>query len=273
MFVRKRRFFWFFWQALSVCAILALSVVLVIFVSKGLNRFGAPAGSARTADFPPRDAESAGKTESVRETSGTAAAVSRPGPEPAEKGPLYFKGSVFLGDSVTNDMSFYKLMDSAVIVAESGLSTYTADIRTHKINGEKVMVADAVAAAGPKKIYIMLGANDVEWMTTAKYLLYYGRLIDDIEKKCPHAEIEIQSILPVSVLYEKKHPEHTNAKIEQFNQALKDMCGKRALRYVDVASALKDGSGNLPAEASDDGLHLKAKYYSKWFAYLTDHNY
>ena len=42
------------------------------------------------------------------------------------------------------------------------------------------------------------------------------------------------------------------------------MAGEEQVYYVDVASAIKDETGGLPAEFTTDGLHFKGEYYNKW---------
>lgn len=180
----------------------------------------------------------------------------------------FFSGDVFLGDSITEGLEIYPIMDKATVLGEIGMSTYTAVSHQQTIKGKKVMVADAVKALNPKRIYIMLGSNDIEWMSSAQYIKYYGQLIDTLKKGSPNAEIVIQSILPVATAYTKKHPACTIDHITEFNTALQQMCKDRGLRYFDVASVMKDPDGKLPDKASDDGLHLRPTYYNYWFQYL-----
>ena len=63
----------------------------------------------------------------------------------------------------------------------------------------------------------------------------------------------------------------TNAEIDECNEKLMAMAGEEQVYYVDVASAIKDETGGLPAEFTTDGLHFKGEYYNKWIDYLKEH--
>ena len=188
----------------------------------------------------------------------------------------YFSDAVFMGDSVTDDIINYDEMEKATVVASIGVSAYKA-LADHKvaINGNKSDIAwmpDRVAAAKPKKIYMMFGTNDLTWgsqMTTEYFIKNYGKLIDELQSRCPGAKIYVQSILPITAAAEnKKNWPFDNAKIDTFNAALKVMCGKKGTKYLNVASVIKGPDGKLPSNVTDDGLHLHSKEYKKWFNYL-----
>ena len=49
------------------------------------------------------------------------------------------------------------------------------------------------------------------------------------------------------------------------------MTNDKKVFYLDVAEVMKDESGNLPVDASLDGVHLKKEYCQKWYEYLKTH--
>jgi lysophospholipase L1-like esterase len=177
----------------------------------------------------------------------------------------YFKNAVFAGDSLTEGIDIYDVMDDATVVANTGLSTYLALKSPIKVNDSSMMFVDAIKAAKPTKVYILLGSNDIIWMTEDSYISDYGKLLDSIKSGCPNAKIYVQSIFPVTAAYEKKV---TNAKIDEYNSALMTLTSQKGLTYLNVASVLKGSDGKLPDNASDDGVHLKKAYYDKWFDYI-----
>ncbi len=181
-----------------------------------------------------------------------------------------------MGDSLTDGLALYGEMDDATVMGETGMSAYTALKHTFTINGKKQYVADAVAAASPKAVYVLLGSNDIaEGYSVAKYTGFYGQLLDEIHAKCPSSKLYVQSIFPVTAAYEHKKFSSgayvTNAKIDDFNTALQTLASAHGAAYLDVASVLKGPDGKLPASASDDGMHLHKSYYDKWFQYLAAH--
>ena len=46
------------------------------------------------------------------------------------------------------------------------------------------------------------------------------------------------------------------------------MAKRKGIKYIDLCPILADKSGNLPEEASTDGIHLNKKYCQKWFKCL-----
>ena len=124
----------------------------------------------------------------------------------------------------------------------------------------------------PKKIYVLLGANGVEFLGKNTMMEFYGEFLDAVKQQHPDATIYVQSILPVTQSKEKKSPDLTNKKIDEYNEALKQLTKEKGLLYVNIAEALKDENGALPEEASPvDGMHFGPSYYKKWFEYLKNH--
>ena len=57
----------------------------------------------------------------------------------------------------------------------------------------------------------------------------------------------------------------------EFNALIKDMCERKGVTYVDIASELMNEAGYLPDEASNDGIHINKIYCRKWLKYLSEH--
>jgi lysophospholipase L1-like esterase len=211
---------------------------------------------------------------SLSAVSSSAPASSATAPHEATKSDYkYFDDAVFVGDSITDGFANYDYFSSDLLVTSIGASTYTA-VTDHQmpINESKSDVGwmpDRIAAKDPKKIYLLLGSNDLGWMSVSQYIDYYGQFIDLLEQKCPGVKIYVQSITPMcaSVENSKDWP-MDNEKIENYNAALKPMCITKGIKYLDIASVLKGPDGKLPADSSDDGVHLRTKEYKLWIDYL-----
>ena len=48
------------------------------------------------------------------------------------------------------------------------------------------------------------------------------------------------------------------------NAALKAMCERQGVTYIDLYPIFVDSDGNLKAEYTNDGLHLSGEAYLKW---------
>jgi lysophospholipase L1-like esterase len=183
-----------------------------------------------------------------------------------------------MGDSLTVDFVNVPEVENAHIVGGIGVSCYRA-LNDHKvsINGKKSDVGympERVAAANPKKIYMMFGVNDLCWgeqMSEKKFIGYYTKLVDLLKKDCPNAKIYIQSIMPITAEMEnKKQTPFDNNKVDAFNSGLKTLSEQKGAKFLDVASIVRGADGKLPKGVSDDGIHLKYAKYKLWVNYLLE---
>ena len=191
--------------------------------------------------------------------------------ECAEVDASYFKDAAFVGDSLTQGLQLYDILDTNVI-ANRGVnleSIYQSD---------KIRVAEGYTSVfaeleriQPAKIYIQLGMNDIAWRTEKDFTRLYGELIDKVHDEFPDAELYIQSIFPVTNWYALEDNGIDNEKVVTYNQHLLELCVEKGCHYLDVHSALADENGVLPDAASPDGIHLNAPYYKDWFNYLKTH--
>ena len=53
--------------------------------------------------------------------------------------------------------------------------------------------------------------------------------------------------------------------------AIMQMAGEKKVYYVNVAEAIKDENGCLPADVGADGMHFGPSTYNLWLDYLRDH--
>lgn len=167
----------------------------------------------------------------------------------------FFAKSVFVGDSITEGLSYCDYMNESNVVAEKGMTVAKAKKRVNDIVSPK-----------PENIFIMFGMNDVLYgMSSEKFALSYLELIKMIKAKLPDANIYIESILPVEAKVEKKKPALNNRNIENFNRALIDMAKREDINYLNVASVVTKSSENLH---EGDGIHYKYKFYDLWLEYI-----
>lgn len=173
------------------------------------------------------------------------------GPEIDEE---FFSNALFIGDSITEGISAYGLLDASNILAAKGLTISKA---------EKEM--DTIVKRHPEKIYILLGSNDLLYgMDSEEFSSDYIEFIQHIKDKLPETKIYIQSIFPVSRNIEIEKPLLSNSRIDEFNVNLKKKAEAQGIGYIDISSLLKDGSGIMNKEYTSDGIHVKYKFYSIW---------
>lgn len=121
-----------------------------------------------------------------------------------------------------------------------------------------------------KKVYVMLGVNELGWTSENVFIARYGDLLDGIREAVPDAVIYVQSILPVSQA-KSDSSVYTNSRIQLYNNLIIQMCEEKQAVYLNVAEAVQDENGVLPDEATVDGVHLKPAYCVKWKDYIVTH--
>ncbi len=139
------------------------------------------------------------------------------------------------------------------------------------INGKKLSVSDALSITQFDKVYIMLGINELGWAYSEIFINKYNEIIDYVKSLNKDAQIYVQSIIPVSKEKSINDKIYNNKNIEIYNELIKQMCYDKEVYYVNVLEELVDDEGNLPIDASVDGIHLKREYCQKWYDYLKTH--
>lgn len=126
-------------------------------------------------------------------------------------------------------------------------------------------------------IYLTLGLNEIGWPVDS-FISKYEKVIDYIRSDAysKTATIYVTSVMPVEKIMETQKAESGQtinlSKIQTFNNALKEMCQRKGVWYMDVYSALADADGYLPPDvAADDHVHFEKTGYRIWTEYLQSH--
>lgn len=208
-------------------------------------------------------------------------------PEGTEAEDSYFDDVVFVGDSVSLKLYYYvlaqrqknpKFLGDAQFLAASSLGASNAlwevsEESVHPVyQGNKMPIEDAVALTGKKKVYLMLGMNDISNYDTDTCIDNYQILIDLIKEKSPGCEIYIQSVTPK---IRSAQDGVDNEQIFAYDLRLVQMCLEQGYQYVDVAYAIRDEKGDLPEEYCSDpdtmGMHFTDEACDIWISYLRNH--
>lgn len=180
------------------------------------------------------------------------------------------KNVAFIGDSRTQAFLMYAGLKDVQDYTNIGLMVDTA--LTKKFitndNGKKITILKDLATKNVDTIYIMLGINELGWIYNDIFIKDYENLIDKILEIKPNCEIIVQSIIPVTKTKSEGDSIYNNDKIAEYNNLIKDMANRKGIKYIDLCPVLADKSGNLPEEASTDGIHLNKEYCQKWFKCL-----
>lgn len=199
---------------------------------------------------------------------------SSPVPESDKQDDNWFDDAVFVGNSRTQGLLLYTGI-SAKSYADVGLTVetvFTSEVFKDPDDPEnKLTAAEALQKGDYHKVYLMFGINELGWQNQDVFLNKYGALIDTIQESHPDVQIYVQSILPVCESKITGKSYLTNARISSFNTRLQEMAKEKEVFFLDVASAVADESGALPADASTDGIHMQKDGCLKWEEYLLTH--
>lgn len=200
----------------------------------------------------------------------------------------FFDDTVFVGDSIMEGIEEYvqskrqknsSFLGGAQFLAMGGLSARNAlweisDESRHPIyNGERMQVQDAIGQMkGIKKVYLMLGTNDILLTDTREHLENYHVLLQLIKQQSPQVEFYIISITPGTDI-EELDPNNTD--IFARNMDLIEWCVMYGYEYLDLAYALRNETGGLPTEWCIDtggqGYHLNEAGIDVVWEYLYTH--
>ena len=132
-----------------------------------------------------------------------------------------------------------------------------------------------LAAARPKKLYILLGTNTLTTLGASdRFLAYYGQMLDMLRQTLGDGcTIYVQSIPPVRPSAAAEKPGLASDVLHGVNEQLAQLAASKGCVYLDLWETLADGEGNLKEMlAAPDGVHLSAgNGYGAWVTYLRNH--
>lgn len=187
----------------------------------------------------------------------------------------YFGDAVFIGDSRTVGLHEYGgLEEIAAFYASKGLTVYKlfdADIVQVPGQRKNLTIEDALLNNEFKKIYLMVGINEMGTGTVETFAAKYKEVVDHLLELQPDAILYIQGILKVTTERSKQGDYINNEGIVARNEALAGLADNRRIFYLDVNPMICDDTGGVVSSYTTDGVHLKAQYIQIWKDYLKEH--
>lgn len=262
-----------------------LSMRILLVLMSALLVLSMTACGGDTATTTPEETTSAGVSQSATTEApadtGTVGAVG----ESAAVDASYFDDAAFVGDSVSLKLSYYAVngcLGNAQFFTAGSLGSANAlwevsDESVHpSYQGQKMLVEDCIANSGAKKVYIMLGMNDLGLYGLEDTVKNFETLVDRILEKSPSVQIVVQSMTPMTSTSTIIGENLNNDNIKIYNQRLCDLCTEKGWAFVDVASVMYDAEGeNLNRDYCSDpdqlGVHFTEEGCQKWVDYLSTH--
>lgn len=277
--IKKRR------RKIVAVGLLVLVVIIALLVSM-FNCIGSCIGSGDT-----QQVSAAAQTEQSEPTAGSAAGEStQPTSAATTVDTSYFDDAVFVGDSVTMSFSMYvdsqrsqgiDCLGDAYILSAGSLSYTNSLLPVGDPNcvlpvyqGVQQPLEDSIAQIGAKKVYIMLGVNEIGGYDMDVVMENVDTVLNNILEKSPDAKIYIQSVTPRVKSTNDQPPDIDT--IRTFNERMKAYAEEHGHYYLDIYSAMADEEGFLKEEYCSDpdsmGIHFTMEADAKWEEYLLSHS-
>lgn len=261
--------------AFLVSIVILVMFAVVMLVAFALQKTGwLPESSSAGSSAPPAATTTPPATTTMTEPATTTATFAG-GTTAIGSGQVadsYFDDAAFIGDSRTQGLQLYTGLPNATFYATQGLMVDTFFSKKFvKAGGGKITILDAMKNQTFKKVYIMLGVNELGWAYEKVFIQKYGEVVDKVKELQPDAKIYVQSILPVTKAKSDGDAIYNNTKISRYNELIEQMCREKGVTYLHVADAVGLDNGALPAGSATDGVHLNREYCYKWLDYLKTH--
>ena len=196
-------------------------------------------------------------------------------PETPRVDDAYFADAAFVGDSRTDGLLIYGGMKGAANLTSNGLSIFQLEEKKAlTIGGKKYTLLEALALKKYGKVYLSLGVNELGYYDDEGFYESYCKAVDDIRACQPDAVIYIQGLIPLNegVIRQSGGRDYLkNDHLRIYNDLMRKTAREKNVVFLDLYSAFVDGDGELPAEASKDGVHLRKDYCRQWMDYLRTH--
>ena len=187
----------------------------------------------------------------------------------------WFADAAFVGDSRTDGLKLYSGIKGASFYSYKGLSVFNIlSSECIALGEEKVTAIEALSREQYKKVYIMLGINEIGYPSVDSFRNGYSELVAAVKECQPEADIYLQLQPPVNEDLAKKaglSSYITNERVKLFNDAITAVSEEHETALVNVWESLADEEGGMPAELTSDGVHMKGQGYKTWYAYLRSH--
>ena len=263
---------------IAILAVILLALLAALFFRMdALREVLQPAATPNPSEAPVTEAPTSEPTPSpTPKPTAPPTPTPEPTPDMSELPMEWFDDAVFLGDSITSTLEDYcdvhETLGDATFLCETSFSVRNAVMENIEIwyHGMTYRADQVIPLTGAKKIFIMLGTNDVAM--DPKMDVTMGRwkaLVNMIRATTPDAVFFIQSCLPM--FKDSEGYRLNNELIDTYNQRLREMCREAGCVYVDIAAPFKDEDNSLSKEYTFDYyVHLNSDGAELWVDLLRD---
>lgn len=202
-------------------------------------------------------------TDELRKETGRKLAAYRELNKTARKGEILFVGSSLMEMFPIEEFTSGMNLPSAI--CNRGVGSY----KTEDLLGALDVCVFELA---PRRIFINIGTNDLSdpCIPIPGIIRNYEEILARIKERPPAVELYLMAYYPVN--FDAATPEmkevlrvRTNEKIAEANREVGKLAQRVGARYVDLNDKLQDDQGNLKAEYTIEGMHIKPEGYRAIF--------
>lgn len=185
----------------------------------------------------------------------------------------YFADAVFIGDSRMEGFRNQSGITQGQFLTGVGMDVNNIFTQQYiHLYNEQITVYQALINTNYKKVYVMLGTNDLGEPDFNDFKENYRTCLGEIKKLLPGDVI--MYVISVAYVEEAKVEDTTyvnNQNIDAVNEKILELCEEEGYYYVNINEVLSDGNHSLLEGATSDGVHMYDTYCKIWLDYLRNH--
>ena len=194
---------------------------------------------------------------------------------PAQSTPVddsYFSDAVFIGDSRVEGFHIQSGITQGTFLTGVGMDSSNIFEKQYitSVSGN-ITVYQALYNNSFKKMYIMLGTNELGYPDFEEFRKNYKLCLGELRKMMPDALFYVSAVPYVEEAKVETGAYVNNTNIDTVNQIIFEICQENNYYYLNPNEVLSDGHGSLAQDATSDGIHMYAEYCTKWLNYLKTH--
>ncbi|MBC8375312.1 MAG: hypothetical protein H8E26_04645 [FCB group bacterium] len=153
-------------------------------------------------------------------------------------------GFVFLGNSITEGFDLNHYFPEHQVINRGIIADH--------MDGIMERLENSALSLRPKKLFLMIGINDIGDQRSDEYLkAMYVTLVDTLTTSLPETDIYLLSILPTTARWKNCPPDQ----IKRINGFLASLALEKDLRYINLYPHFLVDMQYLNPDLTRDGLH------------------
>ena len=192
-----------------------------------------------------------------------------PEDEPELPPELFFQDTLFIGDSRTMGLVEYADLNNATVFADTGMNIYRLYSLKNAVQGQEASLEDILTKKQYRKIYLMLGINELGYDETQTVKRFEEEVLK-LQEFQPDAKIILEANLHVTTARSRRDKIFNNEGIDRINENIRLIAEKYGFSYIDINELFDDETGGLGAEYTHDEVHVLGKYYQQWADWIRE---